>query len=96
MSQTLPSSIAYKWREETKTADLPMADQKVAESREQTDYIPWRFNRNRTVIEPQAGGEAVKVVKAGIAVMGIAGSIFPSCKKCECAYNDVLNENSQT
>ena len=74
--------------DETKeTTDLPMADQNVAESRELTSYIPRRSNRNRTVIEPQAGSEAVKVVKAGIAAMGIAGSRCSSCTKCECAYN---------
>ena len=73
--------------EETKTADLPMDDQKDAESREQTVYILRKSNRNRTVIEPQAGSEAVKVVKAGIAAIGIAGSRCSTCTNCECAYN---------
>ena len=67
--------------EEIKTADLPMA-----ESREQTDYKTRRSNRNGTV-EPQAGSEAVKVVKTDIDVMGIAGSRCSSCTNCECAYN---------
>ena len=65
--------------EETKTADLPMDDQKVAESGEQTDYIPRRSNRNRTVIEPQAGSEAVKVVTMG--------NRCSRCANCVCAHN---------
>ena len=70
--------------DETKeTADLPMADQNVAESRELTSYIPRRSNRNRAVIDqPQGGSEAVKVVTMG--------NQCSSCTNCAWACS-VLN-----